>query len=145
VTEILRLRKPEATGLDCENLKAFSENLKKLMSKHKFNVTKESGIVLFTLLPHALQPLECTIFGPCKKYYNACLNDWILSNPGKPVTVYSTADILENVSARQLPNRTVKRGVRELCSLIKMFLLKMRGHEKSWILTDKPEKSETEN
>lgn len=72
-TEILCLRKPEATGLNCENLKEFSEILKKRMSKHIFNVAKESGIVLLTLLPHALQPLDCTIFGPCKKHYNACL------------------------------------------------------------------------
>jgi hypothetical protein len=124
-TEILR--NPEATGLTCENLKAFSENLKTIVSQHNFKVAKESGIVLFTLLPHTL---ECTIFGPCKKYYNACLNDWMLSNTGKPPTIYSTADILENVSGTHLPNRTLKRGSERMCPLIKIFLLKMRRHEK---------------
>jgi len=69
----------------------------------------------------------------------------MLSNRVKPVTINSTAHILENVSARHLQNRTMKRAVRGLCPLIKIFLLKMRRHEKSWILTDKPEKSETEN
>jgi hypothetical protein len=60
----------------------------------------------------------------------------MLSHPGTPVTIYSTADILENVSARLLPNRTLKRGVKGLCPFIKLFLLKMRRHEKSWILTN---------
>jgi hypothetical protein len=60
----------------------------------------------------------------------------MLSNPGTPVTIYSTADILENVSARLLPNRTLKRGVTGLCPFIKIFLLNMRRHEKSWILTN---------
>jgi hypothetical protein len=68
-----------------------------------------------------------------------------LSNPSKPVTIYSTADILENVSARHLPDRTLKRGVRGLCPLIKIFVLKTRRHEESWILTNKSEKSEIEN
>jgi hypothetical protein len=64
----------------------------------------------------------------------------MLSNRVKPVTINSTAHILENVSARHLQNRTMKRAVRGLCPLIKIFLLKMRRHEKSWILTDKPER-----
>ena len=53
------------------------------------NTTKEDGsIALHTLLPHTshtLQPLDCTIFGPYKTHYNACLNEWMMSNPDKPV------------------------------------------------------------
>jgi hypothetical protein len=54
------------------------------------NVTKENGIIILTLPPHTshkVQPLDRTAFGPYKAYYNACLNDWMLSNPGKPVTI----------------------------------------------------------
>ena len=54
-----------------------------------FSTAKGNGsIALLTLLPHTshtLQPLDCTIFGPYATYYNACLNDWMVSNPGKPV------------------------------------------------------------
>jgi hypothetical protein len=60
----------------------------------------------------------------------------MLSNPGTHVTIYNTADILENVSARLLPKKKKKRGVTGLCPFIKIFLLKMRRHEKSWILTN---------
>jgi hypothetical protein len=31
------------------------------------------------------------------KHYNACLNDWMLSNPGKPVTIYSGAGIIGKI------------------------------------------------
>jgi hypothetical protein len=54
------------------------------------NVAKENGIVMLTLPPHTshkLQPMDHTVFGPYKAYYNACLNDWMLSNPGKPATI----------------------------------------------------------
>jgi ABC-type branched-subunit amino acid transport system substrate-binding protein len=60
------------------------------------NVAKENGIVFLTLPPNTsynLQPLVCTVFGPYKVYYNACLNDWMLSNAGKLVTTYSVAGV----------------------------------------------------
>jgi hypothetical protein len=49
------------------------------------------------------------MLGPYKTYYNVCLNDWMLSNPGKPATGYSVTS-LENLSAKHLPNKTVKRS-----------------------------------
>jgi hypothetical protein len=60
-------------------------------------VAKENGIPVPTVPPHTsdkLEPLVCTVFGPYKTYYNACLNDWMLSNPGKSVTMYSVAGII---------------------------------------------------
>jgi hypothetical protein len=61
------------------------------------NVAKDNGIFLLALSPHTshkLQPLDCTIFGPDRTCYNAYLNDWMLSNPGKPVQMYHAADII---------------------------------------------------
>jgi hypothetical protein len=60
------------------------------LSVTAINVAKENWIVMLTLPPHRsykLQPLDCTVFGPYKAYFNACFNDWMLSNPGKPVTI----------------------------------------------------------
>ena len=72
------------------------DNHESHLSIPAINVAKENGIFLFILLPHTspkLQPLDCTIFGPYKSYYNAYLHDWMLSNPGKPVTIYIVAGI----------------------------------------------------
>jgi hypothetical protein len=52
---------------------------------------KEVGIVLLTFPPHCshkLQPLDLTVYGPLKNYYNKALTDWMVSNPGKTVTIY---------------------------------------------------------
>jgi len=76
-------------------------------------VAKENGILLLTLPPHTsrkLEPLDCTVFGPYETYYNACLNDWMLSNPGKPVAMYSVAGIIGKIFSKEFtePN-TEKR------------------------------------
>jgi hypothetical protein len=67
----------------------ISDNHESHLSVTAINVAKENGIVMLTLSPHTshkLQPLDRTVFGPYKAY-NACFNDWMLSNPGKPVTI----------------------------------------------------------
>ena len=59
----------------------------------------------------------------------------------KPITAQQTYREMFQQGIYQ----TLKRGLRGLCTLIKIFLLKMRRREKSWIVTDKTEKNETEN
>lgn len=58
---------------------------------------KENGIVILTIPPHTshrLQPLDLTCFGPFKTYYNRAMDQWLLSNPGVPVNIYSIATIV---------------------------------------------------
>jgi len=57
-------------------------------------LAKENDISLITLPPHTslkVQPSDCTNFGPYRTYYKTYLKDWILSNPGKPATIYGVA------------------------------------------------------
>lgn len=52
---------------------------------------KKVGIIMITFPPHCshkLQPLDLTVYGPLKNYYNKALTDWMVSNPGKTVTIY---------------------------------------------------------
>lgn len=58
-------------------------------------LAKQNGIVMFTFPPHTshkLQPLDRTVFGPLKKYYNKACNDWLLQHPGTPLTIYNVAE-----------------------------------------------------
>lgn len=58
------------------------------------NLAKQNGIILLTLPPHCshkLQPLDRTVYGPLKKFYNAACNVWQIENPGKPMTIYDIA------------------------------------------------------
>ncbi|KAJ4430929.1 hypothetical protein ANN_19522, partial [Periplaneta americana] len=61
------------------------------------NYAKNNGIVLLTIPPHTshkLQPLDRSLFGPLKKYYNTAAADWMLMNPGKTITIYEVAGLL---------------------------------------------------
>lgn len=55
---------------------------------------RANNLIMLTFPPHCshrLQPLDLTIFGPFKARYRASMNDWMTSNPGKPVTIYNVA------------------------------------------------------
>lgn len=57
---------------------------------------KEAGVIMLTFPPHTshkLQPLDRTVFGPYKTFYNTAVAEWMLSNPGKPVSIYEIAHI----------------------------------------------------
>ncbi|XP_065664407.1 uncharacterized protein LOC136086067 [Hydra vulgaris] len=63
---------------------------------------KESGIVLMTFPPHCshkLQPLDLNVYGPLKTYYNTFVTDWMVSNPGKTVTIYE----IPKLAAKAIP------------------------------------------
>lgn len=60
------------------------------------NFAKENGIVMLTLPPHTshkLQPLDRSVFGPYKTYYNTACADWMRCHPGKPISIYDVAEI----------------------------------------------------
>lgn len=49
------------------------------------NLAKSNGVVLLTFPPHTshkFQPLDRTVFGPYKTYYNQAVSEWMLQNPG---------------------------------------------------------------
>jgi hypothetical protein len=53
------------------------------------NKARDNGIVMLTIPPHTshkLQPLDVTVFGPFKKYYNIACKNWLSTNPGKLVS-----------------------------------------------------------
>lgn len=56
---------------------------------------RENNIIMLTFPPHTshkLQPLDRSVFGPLKKFYNKACSEWLLSNPGKPMTIYEVAE-----------------------------------------------------
>ena len=52
---------------------------------------KEKGITMVSFPPHCshkLQPLDRSVYGPFKKCYNVACDDWMVSNPGRPMSIY---------------------------------------------------------
>ncbi|XP_065568954.1 uncharacterized protein LOC136032611 [Artemia franciscana] len=98
--------------LFCEYLQHFvkhsraSSEQKKLLildnhelhiSLNAVNIAKANGIVLLTVPPHSshrIQPLEVNIFSPFKPKYNRPMDNWMLNDPGKTVTIYDIAGLV---------------------------------------------------
>ena len=58
---------------------------------------KEHGINVVTLPPHTsnkTQPLDVSVYGPHKSFFNAAVNSWMLEHPGKTVTINNMAKLM---------------------------------------------------
>lgn len=77
------------------------------------NLCKANGIVLLTLPPHCshkLQPLDRTVFGPYKTYYNQASSEWMTNNPGKPVSIYDVAEIIGKAYPKAFTIENIVKG-----------------------------------
>lgn len=57
-------------------------------------LARDNHITILTFPPHCshrLQPLDVSIYGPFKARYREAMNAWMLSNPGKRVSIYEVA------------------------------------------------------
>ena len=55
------------------------------------DIARDHGLTILTFPPHCshrLQPLDISVYGPLKKFYNKAVNEWNLSRPGKIITIY---------------------------------------------------------
>lgn len=93
-----------------------------IMDNHDSHITiasldfaKANGIVLLTLPPHCshkLQPLDRTVYGPLKRYYNDTCNSWQLENAGKTMTIYEVASALGRTFPKAFTPSNISSGFR---------------------------------
>lgn len=60
---------------------------------------KANGVTVLSFPPHCshkLQPLDRSVYGPLKKYINSSCDSWMVSNPGKTMTIYDIPGILRD-------------------------------------------------
>ena len=79
------------------------------------NLAKDSGIVLLTFPPHCshkLQPLDRSVYGPFKKYYNNACASYMASHPGKPVTIYEVAALVGQAFPLAFTAENISSGFR---------------------------------
>lgn len=73
----------------------------------------DAGIIMVTFPPHCsnkLQPLDLTVYGPLKTFYNQALDDWHLNNSGKTFNIYSVAEVVGTVFPRALSTKNIVSG-----------------------------------
>lgn len=78
-------------------------------------LARESNVVLLTLPPHTshkIQPLDVSVYGPLKSYYNNACQTWLTNHPGQRITIYDIAEILGSVYHLAFSPRNCTSGFR---------------------------------
>ena len=73
------------------------------------------GIVMVTIHPHTshkLQPLDRTVYGPFKRYYNAALDNWIRENSATTLSIYGVAQLAKQAFELAFTPRNILSGFR---------------------------------
>lgn len=72
------------------------DNHESHVSYESIRFCKENGISLLSFPPHTthrLQPLDVGVFGPFKGSLSVAFDDWMLSNPGKAITIRNLGEL----------------------------------------------------
>lgn len=75
------------------------DNHESHISVPAIRLAKENGVILVTLHPHTsnkMQPLDKSVFGPFKTYFNQAANEKLMTpgHIGKPLTIYDIAELV---------------------------------------------------
>ena len=74
---------------------------------------KQADITMVTFPPHCshkLQPLDRSVYGPLKKYYNDAANSWQMQNPGVAMTIYDVSGVLGVAYPRAFKPENIIKG-----------------------------------
>lgn len=77
------------------------------------NYAKKNGIILLTFPPHCshqLQPLDISIFGPFKRYYNDSSNRWMTNHPGSVISIYDIAELVGDAFPKAFTVKNINSG-----------------------------------
>ncbi|XP_047122364.1 uncharacterized protein LOC105844113 [Hydra vulgaris] len=72
------------------------DNHEYYLSINFIDLASDNGVIVLTIPPHTshkLQPLDITVYGPFKRHYNREIDSWLVSHPGKTVSIYDIAEI----------------------------------------------------
>ena len=76
------------------------------------DLAKQNGITLLSFPPHCshkLQPLDRSVYGPLKRFYNAACDDWVVSNP-RPMTIFDIVGIVSKAYAKAFTPSNITAG-----------------------------------
>lgn len=74
---------------------------------------KDNGITLLTIPPHTshkLQPLDISVYGPFKGYFNRAMDDWMRNNPGQLVRIGNMSQLVKYAMLNSMTPRNIIAG-----------------------------------
>lgn len=85
------------------------------LSVEALDLARNNGIHILSFPPHcshALQPLDVSVYGPLKRYYNTELNRWMGNHGGRPFKVENIPAMLSIVLPKAVTPTTIQSGFR---------------------------------
>jgi len=73
---------------------------------------RENFIIIVTFPPHCSYklPLDVTVYGPFKTRYRIAMNEWMLSNPDKTVTIYQVGQFVKDAYLTAFSPQNITQG-----------------------------------
>ncbi|XP_050506003.1 uncharacterized protein LOC126884188 [Diabrotica virgifera virgifera] len=96
------------------------DNHESHFSIETLNLAKDNGVTMLTLPPHCpnkLQPLDVAVYAPFKTYYNSAMDSWIITNPGKPITIFQIAECVGYAFDKFMTPSNIKAGFKK-CGIV---------------------------
>lgn len=92
------------------------DNHESHVSVDAINFARSNGITLLTLPPHCsnkLQPLDIAVYSSFKSRYNTAMNNWMLSNPGKTITIYNIPGFIKTIMSQAFSQSNILSGFKK--------------------------------
>ena len=86
------------------------------ISTQVIDVAKEAGLSIVTFPPHCshrLQPLDVSCYGPFKRLFNSACDQFMVTNPGKRITIYDVAELSAQAYYRAMSAENIQSGFRK--------------------------------
>lgn len=89
------------------------DNHESHVSLNSLSVAKDNGVTILTLPPHCsnrLQPLDVSVYGPFKSYYNSAVDSWLQRNSGKAIDIYHVAECVNIAFEKSMTPANITAG-----------------------------------
>ena len=83
------------------------------ISIETIDLAKDNGVTLLTIFPHCshkLQPLDRSVYGPFKTFYNQAANGFMVTHPGKLIVIYDVAELVGQADGQALTPKNIRSG-----------------------------------
>ena len=78
-------------------------------------MAKENYVHVLTLPPHTsnkTQPLDRSVYGPMKTYFNSAATSWMMQHPAMPITIYEMAALMGKAWLQAVTPQNIQSGFR---------------------------------
>ncbi|CAI6372200.1 unnamed protein product [Macrosiphum euphorbiae] len=89
------------------------DNHESHISLSSIDLAKSNGVTILTLPPHCsnrLQPLDVSVYGPFKKYYNSAVDAWLQNHPGITLDIYNIAPCINSAFDKSMTMKNIQAG-----------------------------------